>query len=212
MENKRFCRRIDGDCKDVTKLLKKFSLCLTPPYMGNMFQTMEDDPDFDLNGFGPLVAKDGDMPMSTHYDSPVKRTFYIITPDCSNKEAAVQFLNYGYTKEGSLLFNFGIEGESYTMENDMPTYTELIMHNPEGLTKQLAMAQYMRSWSEADASEYSKLIGDIDTYVGEMTIKYITGLESLDTFETEYLETLKSMGVDRAIELQQEALDDFNAR
>ena len=45
-----------------------------------------------------------------------------------------------------------------------------------------------------------------------MTIKYITGLESLDTFETEYLETLKSMGVDRAIELQQEALDDFNAR
>ena len=94
----------------------------------------------------------------------------------------------------------------------MPTYTKLIMHNPEGLTKQLAMAQYMRSWSEADASEYSKLIGDIDTYVGEMTIKYITGLESLDTFETEYLETLKSMGVDRAIELQQEALDDFNAR
>ena len=35
MENKRFCRRIGGDCKDVTKLLKKFSLCLTPPYMGH---------------------------------------------------------------------------------------------------------------------------------------------------------------------------------
>ena len=66
--------------------------------------------------------------------------------------------------------------------------------------------------SEADASEYSKLIGDIETYIGEMTTKYITGLESLDTFETEYLETLKSMGVERAIELQQEALDDFNAR
>ena len=223
-------------------------------YMGNMLQTMEEDPTFDLNGFGPLVAKDGDMPMSTHYDTAVKGTFYIITPACSNKEAAVQFLNYGYTEEGSMLFNYGIEGESYTMENGVPTYTELIMHNPEGLTKQLALAQYTRSWSEgpfvqekgymlqyadlpgqvsaltrwttsdaakysmppvtvseADASEYSKLIGDIETYIGEMTTKYITGLESLDTFD-EYLETLKSMGVERAIELQQEALDDFNAR
>ena len=35
MENRRFCRRIDGDCKDVTKLLKKFSLFLTQPYMGH---------------------------------------------------------------------------------------------------------------------------------------------------------------------------------
>ena len=35
MENKRFCRRIGGDCKDVKKKKKKFSLCLTPPYMGH---------------------------------------------------------------------------------------------------------------------------------------------------------------------------------
>ncbi len=224
-------------------------------YMGNMLQTMEEDPTFELNGFGPLVAKDGDIPMSTQYDAPINGYFLIVTPNCSNKEAAVQFANYGYTKEGSLLFNYGIEGESYTMEDGVPTYTELIMHNPEGLTKQLAMAQYTRAWaygpfvqekgyqlqyanlpaqvqaltswttsdvakyamppvtvSEEDASEYSKLVGDIDTYVGEMTIKYITGLKSLDTFESEYLETLKSMNVERTIQLQQEALDNFNAR
>ncbi len=35
MENGRFCGRIGGDCKDITELLKKFSLCLTPPYMGH---------------------------------------------------------------------------------------------------------------------------------------------------------------------------------
>lgn len=35
MEKKRFCRRIGDGCKDVTKLLKKFSLCLTQPYMGH---------------------------------------------------------------------------------------------------------------------------------------------------------------------------------
>ena len=35
MENKGFCRRIAGSGKDVTELLKKFSLCLTQPYMGH---------------------------------------------------------------------------------------------------------------------------------------------------------------------------------
>ena len=227
----------------------------TGGYMGNMLQTMEEDPTFNLNGFGPLVAKAGDVPMSTHYDNALPGKYIIVTPSCSNKEAAVQFLNYGYTKEGSLLFNYGIEGESYTIVDGEPTYTDLIMHNPDGLTKQLALAQYTRAWqdgpfvqekgyqlqyadlpsqksalsnwtrsdaakynmppvtvAEEDASEYSKLMGDIGTYVSEMTIQYITGLEPLDTFESKYLETLKSMNVERAIEMRQEALDDFNAR
>lgn len=35
MENRGFCRRIAGSGKDVTELLKKFSLCLTQPYMGH---------------------------------------------------------------------------------------------------------------------------------------------------------------------------------
>ncbi|SOY32624.1 hypothetical protein AMURIS_05389 [Acetatifactor muris] len=35
VENGRFCGRIGDECKVVTELLKKFSLCLTPPYMGH---------------------------------------------------------------------------------------------------------------------------------------------------------------------------------
>ena len=224
-------------------------------YLGTMVQTMESDSDFDLAGFGPLVANDGDIPMCTNYEMSLPGTFVIITPACQNKEAAVKFLNYGYTEEGNMLFNFGIEGVSYTIEDGKPVYTDLIMNNPEGLTKQLALAQYTRAWqngpfvqdkeyylqyanlpqqqdavakwstseaseytlppvtvAEADAAEYSKLSGDITTYISEMTIRYITGLESLDTFESGYLATLKSMGVERLIELQQAALDEFNAR
>ena len=227
----------------------------TGGYMGTMLETMKNDPNFDLAGFGPLVANRGDTAMSTHYDAALPGDYVIITPACQNKEAAVKFLNYGYTEAGNMLFNFGIEGVSYTIEDGKPVYTDLIMNNPEGLTKQLALAQYTRAWqngpfvqdrgyieqycslpqqqealtnwttsdaekyamppvsvSEADATEYSKLSGDINTYISEMTIRYITGLESLDTFESGYLATLESMGVDRLIELQQTALDDFNAR
>lgn len=59
------------------------------------------------------------------------------------------------------------------------------------------------------ADEYSTINADITTYVGEMFVKYITGEKSLDTFETEYLPTLKQMGVERYIEIQQNALEAY---
>ena len=141
------------------------------------------------------------------------------------------------------------------MVDGYPTYTDLIMHNPDGLTVQQAMAQYQRAWgcgsfiqkkeyveqyytmdqqkqalkawtnsdaatyqmpsvviAEADAAEFSKLTADINTYIGEMLVKYVSGLEPLDTFETEYLPTLKGMGVERVLEIYQDALDRYNAR
>lgn len=68
------------------------------------------------------------------------------------------------------------------------------------------------SMSSEDKAEYNKIMGDIDTYTNEMFIKYVTGIKSLDTFETEYLPTLEKMGMKRALELRQKALDAFNAQ
>lgn len=224
--------------------------------VGGYLQTMADkDPAFNVIGFGPLVANKGDVPLTTHYSNPVNGYFNVITSSCKNQELAAMFLNYPYTEKGHLLYNFGIEGVSYTMENGQPTYTELITKNPDGLNMQYALAQYTRSWSgdgmlqdplyiiqyspfpqqketlkrwtnstakdykmplvsvaDEYANEYSALISDINTYTDEMTIRFITGQESLDNFEGTYLATLKSMNIERAIELQQMALDEFNAR
>ena len=60
-------------------------------------------------------------------------------------ELVAEFLNYGYTEEGHMLYNFGIENISYVMEDGYPRYTELITNNPDGLTMQYAMSQYMAS-------------------------------------------------------------------
>ena len=46
-----------------------------------------------------------------------------------------------------MLFNFGIEGESYTMVDGEPVYTEKITNNPEGLSMSAAMAMYMQSYN-----------------------------------------------------------------
>ena len=83
------------------------------------------------------------------------------------------------------------------------------------LWAQTDAAKYMvpsLSIAEKDQAEYSKLWADINTFVSEMMIQYITGTADLAKFETEYLGQLEKMGIKRVIELRQEALDAFNAR
>lgn len=57
-------------------------------------------------------------------------------------EAAVRWLDYGYSEEGSLLNTYGIEGVTYTMENGQPVYTDLVVANPDGLSSDQVMLQY----------------------------------------------------------------------
>lgn len=66
---------------------------------------------------------------------------FAVTSACKNPEAAVQFLNYGYTEEGYMLYNYGIEGETYNRTGETVTYngidyplveyTDRMMNNPE---------------------------------------------------------------------------------
>ena len=59
----------------------------------------------------------------------------VITTACDNVEAAIQYMNCGYTFEGSLPYNFGVEGEAWEWdENNMPVFTELSTNNPDGMT------------------------------------------------------------------------------
>lgn len=68
-----------------------------------------------------------------------------ITTACKYPEVAAKFLDYAYGEEGGLLFNFGVEGESYNMVDGYPTYTDKVMHNEEGLTKTNALMRYIRA-------------------------------------------------------------------
>ena len=49
---------------------------------------------------------------------------------------------------------------------------------------------------------------DINTYVDEMTLKFITGTASLDDYDA-YLEQLKKMGMEEAIEITQTQYEAF---
>ena len=68
-----------------------------------------------------------------------------ITTACKNIEAAVRFLDYGYSEAGHMLYNFGIEGESYEMIDGYPKYTEDITDNAEGIPMNNQLAKYAMS-------------------------------------------------------------------
>lgn len=62
-----------------------------------------------------------------------------------------------------------------------------------------------------EATTFSSLYTDIETYVQECNVKFITGNMSLDTYDA-YRETLRQMGIEEAIAIQQAALDRYYKR
>jgi putative aldouronate transport system substrate-binding protein len=68
-----------------------------------------------------------------------------ITTSCKNVEVAARFLDWNYSEEGHNLNNFGIEGVSYNMINDYPTFTDLIFNNPNGWPVAQSLASYALS-------------------------------------------------------------------
>ncbi len=103
------------------------------------------DPKAELVAAPYPVLKKGDVAEYGQYDTPYSGRQYAITKTSKNIELATRFLDYGYTKEGEMLYNFGIEGKSYTMVNGYPTYTDLIMKNPDKKPLAVIMPMYIRA-------------------------------------------------------------------
>jgi putative aldouronate transport system substrate-binding protein len=62
-----------------------------------------------------------------------------------------------------------------------------------------------------EGTELSSLYTDIETYVQECNVKFIMGQMSLDDYDS-YRDTLRSMGIERCIELKQAAVDRYYQR
>jgi putative aldouronate transport system substrate-binding protein len=130
-------------------------------YQPTNFMTLmaDKDPEFEVLGIPYLKAPDGTY---GNYDSSLVETVVgagcvAITAACKYPEEALKWLDYGYSYEGNILLNFGIEGKSYVMEDGIPKYTDLILNNPEGLTKSVAHGKWSLSvnkWAMIQDVEY----------------------------------------------------------
>ena len=106
---------------------------------------MAPSPEYKVAGTKYPVLKKGDKPQFNSRQNKVTGYGGAITTKCQNVAAAVKVLDFAYSEKGHMLMNFGIEGESYKMENGYPKYTDLITKNPNGTSMASIMAMYMRS-------------------------------------------------------------------
>jgi putative aldouronate transport system substrate-binding protein len=90
-------------------------------------------PDFYITGI-PYLRKDKNSPnycFESRFQNTVTSTEAVITTAAEFPEQTLEWLDYPYSQEGHMLFNFGIQGDTYEMIDGNPRYTEKILDNPK---------------------------------------------------------------------------------
>jgi putative aldouronate transport system substrate-binding protein len=112
-------------------------------YMGLM---KEKDPNFKIVGVPYPVLKAGEKPQLGQRDNiyPGSNSAAITSAN-KHVEETVKLLDYAYGEAGHMLFNFGVEGLTYTLDNGYPKFSDLIMKNPDKLPLAQSMSAHFRS-------------------------------------------------------------------
>ncbi len=85
----------------------------------------------------PKVNADDELHFSwTDTFSRIKqRDTWAISTTCEDPEGIMMLVNYLFSEEGQLMFNYGDEGHTFEYdENGNPQYTEMVTNNPDGLS------------------------------------------------------------------------------
>lgn len=212
------------------------------------------NPDFHAVAAKHPVLNAGETPEYGQADNPFMPNTYI-SAACKNIDRAIQYLDWNYSDEGIMTNNFGILGESYTMVNGYPTYTDLVLKDPNekgwpqaatlalycpasGITDSVQDKRYFEQlrlvtqeqkdgqplWAQfktnvsglpltltQDELNVATKLAEIQTYVDEMTQKFILGSEPLSNFDS-FVANVKKMGIDDVMKVENQALQRFNAR
>ncbi|WP_313562679.1 extracellular solute-binding protein [Ruminiclostridium cellobioparum] len=103
------------------------------------------------------VLKEGDKINYRAFDavaSPIANSVSIST-QCKNPEIAVAWLDYAFSEKGSLLYNFGLEGEGYTLQEGKPVFTDTVLNNPDISTETALFLYKMQSFPQLRYGAYA---------------------------------------------------------
>ena len=133
----------DGVIADMDPLIREYDgwyafACANTTY--TMGQTT--NPDVYFQAITNPVLKPGDEPVQCSQRIIAKDPIYITTA-CEKPELAAQWLDYWWSDEGTYLSWYGIEGETYELDEEgTPEFTELVTNNPDGLAPSDVLYQY----------------------------------------------------------------------
>ena len=104
---------------------------------GDVFKFMgfPTDEDFYVTGVQNPVLNKGDVAQYRNANTCATTIGCMITTPCKNPELAAKWIDYQYSHDAMVLNNYGIEGETYYID-DAGVYhlTDMVLNNEEGLT------------------------------------------------------------------------------
>lgn len=95
-------------------------------------EVLANDPDTNWQVIQPPVLTAGQEPKTYSQQAAVVNYSWGISSSAENAVDIIKMFDYVYSDEGSMLFNFGIEGESYDMVDGEPQYTDSIINGDGG--------------------------------------------------------------------------------
>lgn len=111
-------------------------------WLGSHVQAIETaSEEFELQAFATPALKEGEVADFTYGNWAVYGQGVVITPDCENVETAARWLDYFFSEEGILLYNYGKEGTDFTIVDGIPVFSDDVLYNiPEGWTQSQSIA------------------------------------------------------------------------
>lgn len=95
-------------------------------------EVLANDPDTNWQVIQPPVLTAGQKPKTFSQQAAIVNYAWGISSSAKNVVDIIKMFDYVYSEEGSLLFNFGIEGEGYEMVGGEPKYLESILNSEGG--------------------------------------------------------------------------------
>lgn len=205
-------------------------------------------PGFEMKAIAPLADQNGKV---KERDYRYAECGWGISSQCKDPETVIKFMDFMFTEAGSDLMNWGIEGKTYTVnENGEKEFTQEVFDSG------LAPVEYLRSkgsqfragyiqtaeyefatmndagraanelynshleWfeepklpdlklSKEDMDEYSSIMSGISPIVYEKLQSWILGAGDIDAEYDAFVQELKDRNIDRAIEIQQAAYENY---
>jgi putative aldouronate transport system substrate-binding protein len=93
------------------------------------FTNVEDQ----FTGMAPIIGPHGDQEYSDSQPIASPIGTFALTRENKQPEATIRWVDYFYSEEGSIFFQYGIEGQTYTMKNGKPVLSDSIMNDPRGM-------------------------------------------------------------------------------
>jgi len=95
-------------------------------------EVLANDPDTRWQVIPPPVLTEGQKPRTFSQQAAIVSYAWGISSKAKNPVDIIKMFDYVYSDEGSLLFNFGIEGVSYEMVDGEPRYTDEVVNSEGG--------------------------------------------------------------------------------